>query len=383
MDPFDDLDRIRGAERRAILATLVGMRGTSPRREGARMWVGESGSILGSVTIGGCVDAEVLHASADVLAAETPALITVEIADDDARAMGLSCAGSVDVLLRPVALEEDRDDPLLAAWRKVSTHVDRGGRAVVAVPLPADDRTPVEETNVLVLLDDDTTHGSLGDADLDADALIQAAGRLRRGESGVASLHAGDRTVPVYFEVHGRGALLVVIGGSAIADPLTRMARLLGMYTIVIEGRERFAQPERYPDADEALTGLPSRLIEGMSFDSSSAIVLIAHDYKFDVPVLEKAVTTDAGYIGMLGSRKRTAGMAALLAERGMDAGSIARIRMPIGLDIGGQSAAGIALSILAEIVAVRAGRSGGAMKDRAAPPAPPDSPSAGAAHGV
>lgn len=383
MHPFDDLERIRGAERRAILATLVGMRGTSPRREGDRMWVGESGSILGSVTIGGCVDAEVLHASGDVLATQSPALITVDIADDDARAMGLTCAGSVDVLLRPVALDREQPDPLLDAWRRVAGHVEEGGRAVIAVPLPAGGSAGEAGGNVLVVLDDDSTHGTLGEADLDAGALIESASRLRRGASGVVALQSGDRTVPVYFEVHGRGPLLVVVGGSAIADPLTRMARLLGMHTIVIEGRERFAQPERYPDADEALSGSPSRLIEGMNFNSSSAIVLIAHDYKFDVPVLEKAVTTRAGYIGMLGSRKRAAGMAALLAERGMDGDSIARIRMPIGLDLGGQTAAEISLSILAEIIAVRNGRSGGAMRDRAAPPTPPAPPSTPGVHGA
>jgi xanthine dehydrogenase accessory factor len=374
MDPFAVFDRIRVSERRAVLATLVGMRGTSPRREGDRMWVGESGSILGSVTIGGCVDAEVLRAAPAVLAGSSPVLITVELGDDDALAMGLTCAGSVDVLLRPVGFASDATDSFTAAWSRLADHVGRGGRAVIVVPVPVDGAT-VPADRIMVVLDDDSTHGSLGHADLDALTVIHAADRLRRGGAGVVSLRTGDSDVPVYSEVHGRGPLLAIVGGSQIANPLARMAAMLGMHAIVIEGRETFAQRERFPDAAEVISGLPSAVIADLEFDAASAIVLIAHDYKFDVPVLETAVTTDAGYIGMLGGRKRAAAMKELLAERGMDARTIERIRMPIGLDIGGQSAAEIALSILAEVSAVRNDRPGTPMRDRTGGTDHPGSP--------
>jgi len=368
MTEFADLERIRRMERRAVLATVVGMHGTSPRKEGARMWVGESGSILGSVTIGGCVDAEVLRAAPDVLAASSPSLMNVEIGDDDALVMGLTCAGSVDILVRPVTLD-DEADRLLEAWKKVETHAAGGGRGVIAMPVP-DEAMPAEGADqVLVVLDDGTTWGTLGDPVVDAQAVIEAADRLRRGGSRVVDLKVQDTGVPVYFEVHGRGPLLAIVGGSAVADPLASMASLLGMHTVVIEGRERFASAERFPHADEVVSGLPSRVLEGMHFDASSAIVVVAHDYKFDVPVLERAVTTDAGYIGMLGSRRRAAAMFSILEERGMAAEALSRIRAPIGLDIGGQTAAEIALSILAEIWAVRNGRSGGPMRDRTGGP--------------
>lgn len=365
MSDFDDLDRIRGMERRAVLATLVGMHGTSPRREGARMWVGESGAILGSVTIGGCVDAEVLRVAPDVLEESSPAFMNVEIGDDDALVMGLTCAGSVDILVRPVSLEDD-DDALIEAWRRVEAHSAGGGRSVIVVPVPEGPGSPEDAKRVLVVADDDSTWGSLGDPALDAEALIQAADRLRRGGSRVVDLRIAGETVPVWFEVHGRGPLLAIVGGSAIADPLATMAGMLGMHTVVIEGRERFASEERFPGAAEVISGSPARALDAMKLDASSAIVVVAHDYKFDLPVLEHAVTTEAGYIGMLGSRRRAAGMFSLLAERGMDAASLSRIRAPIGLDIGGQTAAEIALSILAEIAAVRNRRSGGAMRDRA-----------------
>jgi len=359
MREFEDLERIRSTERAAVLATLVGMRGTSPGREGSRMWVGETGSILGSVTIGGCVDAEVVRAAPDVLAAGSPSLMAVELGDDDARAMGLTCAGSVDVLLRPVMMS-DPADPLVAMWETVSRHAEAGGRAVVATALPDGER---EGGRLLVVLDDGSTAGTLGDAALDAAARTQAADRLRRGGARTIQLRVGDRTVPVYFEVHGTGPLLVIVGGSSIADPLTRMAALLGMRTVVIEGRERFALAERFPAADEVVTGMPSEILAGMRFDASSAIVLLAHDYKFDIPALERATVTNAGYIGMLGSRRRAAAMLGMLADRGVDADRIARIHSPIGLDTGGRTAADIALSILAEITAVRNSRSGGSLR--------------------
>jgi xanthine dehydrogenase accessory factor len=362
MGPFDDFDRIRAAERRAVLATLVAMHGTSPRREGDRMWVGEAGSILGSVTIGGCVDAEVLRAAPDVLAASSPSLLTVDLGEEDARALGLTCAGSVDVLLQPVELEAG--DALGEAWQGAAEHIAKGGRAVIATVIP--DGT-ADRRAVMLILDDDTTRGSLGDVRLDAEAIIQAAERLRTGGAGISGLHVGDRVVPVYLEVHGRGPLLAIVGGSEIADPLARMGSMLGMHAVVLEGRETFARKERFPAAAEVVSGLPSVALAKMRFDGSSAIVLVAHDYKFDVPVLETAVTTEAGYIGMLGGRKRAAAMKALLEERGMEAQAIERIRMPIGLDIGGRSAADIALSILAEISAVRNGRPGTPMRERSA----------------
>ncbi len=328
------------------------------------MWVGEGGSILGNVTIGGCVDAEVVRVAEDVLRALSPALLSLELGDDDAHELGLTCAGEVDVLVQQLNLAGD--DPLLEAWDRIRAHTTRGGRAVMITLLPDGSlRTPERGAGVLVVQDDGARWGTLGSAALDAAAVPMAEERLARGGARTLQIQHAGRSLDAYFEVYGRGPSLVIVGAGAITAPLATMARLLGYHVTVVDARERFAGHERVPDADEMKVGMPSDIVGEMEFDASSAIVLVAHDYKFDIPVLRAVLGTDVGYIGMLGSRKRSGTILQMLEEEGAAAASLARVRTPIGLDIGSQSAAEIALSILAELVAVRNGRSGGSMRAR------------------
>jgi len=354
---FEELDRIRGREKRAAVATLVATKGTTPRKEGASMFVGASGAILGSVSIGGCVDPAVVRAAEDVLRDSETRLLSLDIGDEEAHALGLTCAGTLDVLVQPVEFEGT--DPMMEAWRRVRDWSSRGGRAALVVPLDRE-----HQNRVLVVFDDGTTFGSLGSAELDREAATNAADRIERGGSRTIRLTAASPAIDAFFEVHGRGPLLVIVGSGAISGPLSRMARELGMYVVVVEGRERFAD-ERGHDADEVLSGMPSELVAAREYDASSAIVVVAHDHKFDVPVLRAALETGAGYVGMLGSRRRAGAILDLLRESGQEEDSVRRIRTPIGLDIGGQTAGEIAVSILAEIVAVRNGRPGGSMRER------------------
>jgi len=357
---FDELDRIRRGEKRAAMATLVATRGTSPRKEGARMWVGEGGTILGSVTIGGCVDSEVVRASDDVLGNATARLLSIELGDEDAHALGLTCAGEVDVLVQPIGLGEG--DALVAAYDRAHDHVRSGGRAVVVTRLPAGAES---HGGAFVVLDGGETAGTLGEPALDREAIAIAVERMQNGGSRTHVLGAGAQPVHAFFEVHGRGPLLVIVGGGAITVPLAAMAKSLGMYVVVVEGRDRFGERDRFPDADEVRNGMPSEIVAGLEYDATCAIVVVAHDYKYDLPVLKTALDTHAGYVGMLGSRRRAGTILGMLEEDGVARETLDRIRTPIGLDIGGQTAAEIALSILAEVVAVRNGRSGGPMRER------------------
>jgi xanthine dehydrogenase accessory factor len=356
----DELEQIRRSGDRAALAVLVATRGTSPRKEGARMWVGAGGSILGSVTIGGCVDAEVVRASEQVLQSDSQQLLTVELGDEDAHALGLTCAGTLDVLVRAIDLAGD--DALVHAYERVNQHTRSGGRAVVAIPLPAAGAATGTSERILVAFDNGTTWGSLGEPGMDQEARRLAAERLSRGGSRTETLASGAQ---VFFEVHGPGPLVVIVGGGSIASPLAAMARILGHYVVVVEGRDRFADIARFPEAHEVRAGMPSEIVASLPLDGTSAIVLVAHDYKYDLPALKAALQTDAGYIGMLGSRRRAESVLQMLREDGVSEPGLQRIRTPIGLDLGGQSAAEIALSILGEIVAVRNGRSGGSLRER------------------
>jgi xanthine dehydrogenase accessory factor len=210
----------------------------------------------------------------------------------------------------------------------------------------------------LLLLDDGRRIGSLGDPSLDAAAPAAARGPLATGVSKTMGLGPGE-TVRVFVEVHLPPPTLLVVGGSHVAMPLVTLARSLGYRTVVVDGRPRLATRERFPAVDELLVGIPSELVRRIPLHPTTALVLVAHDYKYDLPVLRHALAGEAGYIGMLGSRRRGDAILRMLREEGVSEESLARIRVPIGLDLGAKTAPEIALAILAEIVASRYGGTG------------------------
>ena len=146
-----------------------------------------------------------------------------------------------------------------------------------------------------------------------------------------------------------------------------RLAKVLGWHTVVVDGRERFATRERFPDADDIRVGLLADIAAELKYDASTFVILVAHDYKFEVPVLRVVLERDPAYIGLLGNRSRGAAVLRFLAEEGIGAEQLARVHVPIGLDIGARTPPEIALSVLAEALAVRNGRPGTPMKERKA----------------
>jgi xanthine dehydrogenase accessory factor len=347
------LEHLRATERRAALGTLVAAKGTTPKKEGAKVWVGEGGRIHGSVTIGGCVDARVVQEAEAVIAARSPRLISLSLGDEDAWEIGLTCGGAVDVLIEPVDLAAD-DDPVVASYERVRDEARQGRASVVVAPLDG-------RRGRLVVLEDGTHAGTLGDTALDDAAVRRAAELLRVSVSRVESVPGSDANVSLFFEHHGPPGTLVLVGATQVAMTLATLARELGFRTVVIDGRERLATRDRFPSADELHVGMPSELVAGVRASPATAFILVAHDYKYELPVLRQVLRSEAGYIGMLGSSRRGAAVKGLLAEEGFTAEELTRIHTPIGLDIGAQSAAEIALSILAEVVAAWRGRPGAA----------------------
>ncbi|HEX6057583.1 MAG TPA: XdhC family protein [Gemmatimonadaceae bacterium] len=351
----DTLDAVRpwlASGGRVAMATLVATRGATPRRAGAKMWVGEDGRVLGSVTIGGCVDARVVAESEGVLAEGRARTIALHLGADEALELGLTCGGTIELLVEPLRLAAD--DPVVALYEHVGAHVRRGGRAAIAT-------IPGAAPRRIALLDDGGVAGTLGDAALDA-ALRARAADLLAGESGVVVLGEGD-AIPVAVEVHAPAGALVVVGAGHVAMALSRLAAPLGLRTVIVDARERWASAERFPDADERLVGIPSELVGAMPLGAADAVVLVAHDYKFDLPVLRVVLATAAGYVGLLGSRRRGAAILSELREAGIAEERLARVRVPAGLDIGARTTEEIALSILAEAIAAVRGRSGGSLR--------------------
>jgi xanthine dehydrogenase accessory factor len=332
-ETFELIDKLRRTGRRAAMATLVRTHGTTPRKEGTKMFVGDDGAVFGSVTIGGCVDARVIEHSAEVLASSAPQLLTMQLGDEEAWEIGLTCGGTVEVFI----------EPLTAA---------------------------TFETYEAARREWDAGRGS---------AIVTTMGVRSKVESGPAPLESMANRVLVplstfdltpspgkHVELLRPPPRLVIFGASAVAIPLTSFARALGFRTVVVDGRARFASRERFPEADDLQIGIASEIAGELALGASTPVVLVAHDYKIDVPVLKQALASDTPYIGLLGSRRRGAAILQLLRDDGVAEEQLTRVRVPIGLDLGGETAAEIALSIISEVVAVMRGRSGGAMKARA-----------------
>ena len=344
---FEDIEKLARVEKRVAMATLVATRGTSPKREGAKMWVGEAGRILGSVTIGGCVDARVIAESEQALSSSKPRLLEMKLGAEDAWEIGFSCAGDIDVLIEPVDLTDEGAN-LFDLYRAIRNAVDQGKGAVLATSLK-------DSSLKLVIFEGGEISGTLGSPELDREAQTVAVELMRKRASATVSL--GADSSPVFFEVHGPPPTLIVFGAGHVAMPLVSLAHDLGLKTVLVDGRPRFATHERFPDVDELLIGIPSEIAEGLSYTTSTYVVLTAHDYKYDLPVLKVVLPARPRYVGLLGSKRRGKAIKEFLRDAGMEESLLDQLHVPTGLDIGADTAAEIALSILAEAIAIKSGR--------------------------
>ncbi len=324
---LSDLERWRARGDRLAMARVVATRRSAPRPVGSKLIVSETGELAGSVS-GGCVESEVVEAAREVLAGGEPRLLTYGISDDLALSVGLPCGGEIDVWI------DEPDPELLGALMEVARDERR---AVFFVDL------------------DDGTERLVPDGDNDvADEVI------RSGHSKVVELH-GRR---LFADVFGPPPRLFVYGAVDTADALCSAARAIGWRAIVADARGRFATRERLPHADEIIVAWPEEAVAQVAPDHTTAIIVLTHDDKFDVPLLVGALASDAFYIGALGSRRNQERRRERLLEAGVDESELDRISGPAGLDIGAHTPAETAVSMLAEIMAVRAGRNGGRLRE-------------------
>ena len=207
-----------------------------------------------------------------------------------------------------------------------------------------------------------------GSIDPAIDAAVVAEGRslLAAGQSELRDYTSPAGDWAVFIQSFPPPPRLVIVGAVHTAIPLHRLAKQLGYYVAVVDARSALATPERFPEADWVLTEWPDDALRALHIDSSTAVVVLTHDPKFDEPALIAALASDAVYIGAIGSRGTHESRLESLRAQGVTEEQIARIHAPIGLDIGGKTPAEIALAILAEVIAVRYNRPGGMMRDRA-----------------
>ena len=201
------------------------------------------------------------------------------------------------------------------------------------------------------------TLGDLGSPRLNQRAALYAEQIIPDRESGRKTFRWDDNEIDAFFEVLTPPPELIAIGAVHVAIPLIQFARILGFRTVVIDPREAFATQERFDQADEIHVAWPDQALPRVGLHDESFVAILSHDLKIDLPALKIALRSPARYVGVLGSKKTQAKRLVALREEGFDDDDFARIHSPIGLDLGGRRAEEIALSVVAEMIAVSHGR--------------------------
>ncbi|MGQ0702062.1 MAG: XdhC family protein [Gemmatimonadales bacterium] len=322
-------------------AVVMQVWGSAPRPPGACMLATADGRIAGSVS-GGCVEAAAAEEIRQAIAHNTPKRVSWGVTHERAWEMGLSCGGTIEVLVEPGVRPE-----VLAAARRESG-------SVVATVIGGDHQAPPGSGLVVEESGSSAPFGGLPPV-LQSAIAGPAGSALDRLTSEIRAV--ADTGLELFLEVFPRRPTLVVFGGAPIAMALVRMARPLGFRTVVADAREAFLTRERFPDADQLLLAWPEEAFQRVGLDAATCVCVLTHDPKFDEPAVELALRSPACYVGAIGSKQTQARRRERLRAAGFSEEEIARLRGPIGFDLGGREPAEIALAILAEITAVRYGK--------------------------
>jgi xanthine dehydrogenase accessory factor len=333
------------------LATVVNTFRSAPRPPGAAMAVSPSGEVVGSVS-GGCVEGAVYELAQEVVASGRPVVQRYGVSDDDAFAVGLTCGGILDVLVEPVG---PATFPLFGS---VVESID--GHAPVAVATVISGPGEVGARRIVW---PDRSAGSLGLARLDEAVDDDARGMLAQGTTGIRRYgRHGERRLDelsVFVHSFAPPPRMMVFGAIDFAAAVARVGKFLGYHVTVCDARPVFATAKRFHEADEVVVMWPHKFLAESEADERTVICVLTHDPKFDVPLLEVALRTRAGYVGAMGSRRTHEDRLARLREAGMTEEEITRLRSPIGLDLGARTPEETAVSIAAELIQLRWGGSG------------------------
>lgn len=365
LDIADELNRWLAEGREFAVATVVSVGGSAPRGPGAALAVDSDGTAIGSVS-GGCVEGAIYELCTDALRSGETVRERFGYSDEDAFAVGLTCGGIVDVLVTPVGVDAPAREVLRAALATAA----RGGTAALARVV----RGPSDLLGrALLVRSDGTREGGLGGhPDLDRTAAAEAGALLDAGRTGTVGLSEDGSHCPggltLLVESSVPPPRMIVFGAVDFAAALVRAGKFLGHHVTVCDARPVFATRARFPEADEVVVDWPHRYLRSTPTDGRTMLCVLTHDAKFDVPLLTEALRMPVAFVGAMGSRRTHEDRARRLREAGLTEDELARLRSPIGLDLGARTPEETALSIAAEIVALRRGGTGAPLTGGAAP---------------
>jgi xanthine dehydrogenase accessory factor len=346
--------------RRVVCATLVERIGSAPLDPGAQMLIDDGGEIEGSVT-GGCVEAALVDEAGKILAGGEPKVVTYGVSDDEAADVGLMCGGTVRVFLHELGENALPALDAVAGARAANRPVARatligGERAGATIAIAADAVT-----------------GSLGVTELlDRSVERDARGQLDEGVSRIRRYGGGGEVMgaelEVYIQAFSTAPRMIIFGAIDYSAETAKVARDVGYEVTICDAREPFVRSPRFSSNADVVIDWPDRYMAGQRLGPRDVVLVFTHDPKFDEPALLAALDSDAGYVGALGSRRTHRNRVERLREAGLDEEAIARIHAPCGLDLGARTPSETAVSILAEVIAVRAERSGESLRETSGP---------------
>lgn len=356
------IEDAKGAGRAAAIATVVRVKGSAYRREGTKMLIDAEGNQVCMIS-GGCLEQEVGEIAKRVLETGESVVQFFDLEEDLVWGLGLGCGGSVDVFIEPFD-----EGPEYNAWLEAVNNQRAAALATVIEVNKGD----VAKGARMFIAEDGSTLGSLGHDSLDKDLSTFAQEKISqlypRSETKTFKLASGD-SAEIFLDVNVPPPELVIFGAGHDAIPLANYAHDLGFQTTVIDARHAFVTEERFSHAKLIRTH-PSGFVEKVTVGPRSYVVVMNHHLERDKESLAFALKTGAPYIGVLGPNSRFEDMVNALKDEGqpLTPDDLARVRNPIGLDVGADTPEEIAVSIMAELIAVRGGYKGGFLKDRTGP---------------
>lgn len=328
------------------LATVIDANHSAPRGIGAKMAISSDGEMSGSVSAG-CVEGAVLAEALQVLKTGQPKRLHYGIADEQAWGVGLTCGGNVDVFVEPFYIENSVD-----RFTEIAALIESDAHFLVATILDG----PFSGKKVL-FKPNGANVGSSGNAEFDGKIGEEAANIWDEYHSLIKPIQMGEEEVEVFFDAYLPAERIVIVGAAHIAIHLVQFAKQMGFRTIVVDPRAAFVTRERFPYVDELHKGWPQDVLPALQPNASTYLVVLSHDAKIDVPALDMGLKYPFRYVGLLGSKLTQADRQAGLQKLGYNDNEIRQIYGPIGIRIGSRLPDEIALSIMAEIVAVRRGK--------------------------
>ncbi|MEU0107682.1 XdhC/CoxI family protein [Streptomyces sp. NPDC006251] len=357
------------------VATVVAIGGSAPRPPGAALAVSADGTAIGSVS-GGCVEGAVYDLCVQALRDGETLVERFGYSDEDAFSVGLTCGGTIDVMVVPYTAGRSVEGAALSAAARgepvALARVVRGparllGRALLVRPSEANRGASGAEPG------GGSSEGGLGGGpDLDRTAVAEARALLDGGRTGTVEVSEDGSHCPGGLTLLVESAVppprMIVFGAIDFAAALVRAGKFLGHHVTVCDARPVFATRARFPEADEIVVDWPDRYLRRTETDARTVLCVLTHDAKFDVPLLAEALRLPVAYVGAMGSRRTHEDRERRLREAGLGEPELARLRSPIGLDLGARTPEETAVSIAAEIIAARHGGTGAPLTGSDAP---------------